>query len=173
MKRLILAALVAVALCVAAAIVIPSMAEARAIRNGSPVRMTIELTGYSFQDNTPRNSNDICCGVVHRKAGGRGTFTDPITVAAPGSGGRGMETPIGTRFYLPTVKRYVVVEDSGASKMSRRHLDMYVDGKGLPKRNSDRCMDQITGRVSAIMNPPPGLSVTPGPLTSARGGCFI
>ena len=131
--------------------------------------MTIELTGYSFQDNQGGNNARICCPVLHRSAGGKGTFEDPITVAVPGHGGKGMETPVATRFYLPTVRRYVIVEDSGASKMGTRHLDMYVGGEGLPRRASDRCMDQITGRVPAVMNPGPGLPVTVGPLTGSAG----
>jgi 3D (Asp-Asp-Asp) domain-containing protein len=173
MRRPIVAVLLALVLCAVVAAIVPMVASARSIRTGTPTRMVIELTGYSFQDNSPSNSNDICCGVVHKKAGGRGTFSDPITVAAPGSA-RSTETPIGTRFYLPSVNRYVVVEDSGASKMSRVHLDVYVDGKDLPRRFSDNCMSEITGKVAAIKNPGPGMPVTPGPLTSSRwAGCLL
>lgn len=136
------------------------------------VTITAELTGYSYQDNNPPGSADICCGVIHQKAGGTGTFADPITTAVPGSGGRGMETPVGTRLYVPKLKRYFVVEDSGATKMRTRHFDLWVDGQGFSKRASDRCMDSFTGRAQVILNPGPGLPVIVGPLTG-RNGCRV
>lgn len=134
--------------------------------------IVISMTGYSFQDNTPANSNDICCGVIHQKAGGTGTFNDPITVAVPGHGGKNMEFPVGTKFYAPSLKRYLIVEDSGASDYAKPHLDVYVDGKGLPKSASDECMSDITGDKTVIQNPGPGYPVTVGALT-ASGGCRI
>lgn len=140
---------------------------------GPGERLSVRMTGYSFQDNTPANSNDICCGVVHKKAGGTGTWADPITVAVPGSGGKGMEFPAGTKFYAPTLKRYLIVEDSGATDTSGYHLDVYVDGQGLPRDASDKCMNTITSdNVAVIKNPGPGQPVTVGPLTGA-GGCRI
>lgn len=172
LRRPVIAVLLALAVSAMVALVVPTLASAK-IRTGTPTKMTIELTGYSYQDNSPPNSSNICCSVLHSRAGGRGTFNDPITVAVPGSG-KSLETPVGTRFYLPTVNRYVVVEDSGASKMNRVHLDVWVDGKDLPKRFSDNCMDEITGRVTAIKNPAAGLPVTSGPLTSPRwAGCLL
>ena len=113
--------------------------------------------------------------ILHQRAGGTGTFDDPITVASPGDSDN-MAFPAGSRFYLPTVRRYVIVEDSGASPApsgTDGHLDMWVDGQDSTKSTSDTCMDKITSRSApAIENPPPGLSVLPGPIT--RGGtCLI
>ena len=53
--------------------------------------------------------------MLHKQAGGTGTFADPITVAVPGHQGD-MDWQPGTKFYLPSVQRYVMVEDSGAAK---------------------------------------------------------
>ena len=39
------------------------------------------LTGYSFWDNTPPGSAAIARPVIHRRAGGSGTYGDPITIA--------------------------------------------------------------------------------------------
>jgi len=42
----------------------------------------------------------------------------------------------GTRFYLPTVQRYAIVEDSGASPAPSgqdRHLDMWVGGRPISR----------------------------------------
>lgn len=149
-------------------------AEAATTRTGEPHRVTVELTGYSWQDNTPPHSSRICCGTVHRRAGGTGTYADPITVAVPGNAGHSMETPAGTRFYAPTLRRYLIVEDSGATKLHRTHLDVWVDGKDLPRRHSDQCMNDITGRTKVIIHPDPGEKVTVGPLTDPnKPGCRI
>lgn len=113
--------------------------------------------------------------IVHPKAGGTGTYTDPITVAVPGSKDN-MTIPASTRFYLPSVARYVIVEDSGASPAppgTDAHLDMWVDGEGGSKAASDACMNQITSKAAeAIENPPPNLPVLPGPIT-LNGRCNI
>ena len=143
-----------------------------------PVRdLHIWLTGYSFQDNTPPSSAIVSAPILHKNAGGTGTYTDPITVAVPGHASDGdMAWKGGTRFYLPTVQRYVIVEDSGASPAPSGqdgHLDMWVDGQGGSKSASDNCMDKITGTgIPAIMNPPPGKPVIVGPITS-DGTCHI
>jgi len=135
-------------------------------------QLTVQLTGYSFQDNTPPGSSQVCCSVLHSVAGGQGTFEDPITVAVPGSAGQGMLFTQGTRFYLPTVQRYVIVEDSGASAYGLPHLDMWVDGRGGSLSAVENCMDAITGRVPAELNPPPGRPVIAGPIASGYG-CHI
>jgi hypothetical protein len=143
-----------------------------------PVRnLHIWLTGYSFQDNTPPSSATVSAPILHKVAGGTGTYNDPITVAVPGHASDGdMAWKGGTRFYLPTVQRYAVVEDSGASPAPSGqdgHLDMWVDGQGGSKSASDSCMDKITGTgIPAIMNPPPGKPVIVGPITS-NGTCHI
>ena len=166
-KILVVGAIVATALVVTA---IPALAATkRGFVSGPTHTITARLTGYSYFDNTPPGSADICCPVIHSKAAGTGTYTDPITTAVPGSGGRGMETPAGTRIYIPKLRKYFVVEDSGASKYGTRHFDLWVDGQGHPRRASDRCMDQVTGSAQVVLNPRPGLPVTVGPLTGSNG----
>jgi len=138
-------------------------------------QLTIWLTGYSWQDNTPPGSSIVSAPVVHREAGGQGTFTDPITVAVPGHIGS-MAFPAGTKFYLPSVKRYVIVEDTGASAApagTDGHLDMWIGGQGGTREATDACMDSFTSKdAPAILNPPPGLPVLPGPIF-ANGACHI
>jgi hypothetical protein len=137
--------------------------------------LRIWLTGYSFQDNTPPGSAVVSHPILHRKAGGSGTYADPITVASPGSAQHMAFRP-GTKFYLPSVLRYVIVEDSGASPApsgTQGHLDMWVDGQGGSKDASDACMDLLTTKHAvALLNPPPGYPVMPGPIT-ANGTCHI
>jgi hypothetical protein len=78
-----------------------------------------------------------------------------------------MEWPPGTRFYLPGIRRYVIVEDSGAGRTPagvEGHLDVWVGGKGAPADEVDAEMDRITGDVTAELSPPRGRPVIKGPL---------
>lgn len=144
------------------------------------------LTGYSYFDNTPPGSADISHPVLHDKAGGTGTWQDPTTVAVGHSiigGNDVLDWPQGTRFYIPALKRYFLVEDScgdgsrpqngpchtGYPSGASTWLDVYVDGQSAGRDASDDCMSQITGVVTAIVDPPPGLPVTVGPISSAKG----
>lgn len=139
---------------------------------GTSKQLKIELTGYSYQDNTPPGSAEVSNPVLHKKAGGTGTYADPITVAVPGKGSGIFKA--GSRFYLPTVKRYVIAEDTGASAAGSGdgHLDMWIGGEGGTKSATDACMNKITGDVPAEYNPPPGRPVLPGPIY-ANGKCNI
>jgi len=129
-------------------------------------QLTIWLTGYSWQDNTPPGSSKVGEPVLHTVADGTGTFADPITVATPGHSGN-QEWQPGTKFYLPTVQRYVIVEDSGAAKAppgTDTHLDLWSAGQDGTKPDVDTCMEKFTGRVPAQLNPPDGLPVMTGPI---------
>jgi hypothetical protein len=129
-------------------------------------QLNIWLTGYSWQDNTPPGSSVVGEPVLHQQAGGTGTFADPITVAVPGHQGAMAWQP-GTRFYLPTVKRYVIVEDSGASRApagTDTHLDMWIGGQDGTLAATNACEDSLTARVAAELNPPNNLPVLVGPI---------
>jgi 3D (Asp-Asp-Asp) domain-containing protein len=148
----------------------PTPAQAAALTGRAGKKVAVELTGFSFHDNTPEGSPAVCCGVLHRTAGGKGTFADPITVAVAGSDSS-MAFKAGTRFYLPRLQRYVIVEDSGASSGSN-HLDVWIDGRDGSKSVTDACMDRITGDSTGELNPPPGRPVIVGPIFS-RGKCKL
>lgn len=138
----------------------------------SPGRqLRIELTGYSWQDNTPPGSATVSHPVLHARAGGSGTYANPITVAVPGSGSS-MEFEAGTRLYLPAVRRYVIVEDSGASDAELPHLDLWIDGRTGTRADTDACMEALTGTTTAVLNPGPGYPVISGPIYSG-GTCRI
>ena len=141
---------------------------------GGQKQLTIWLTGYSWQDNTPPGSSVVGEPVLHKTAGGTGTFADPITVAVPGHQGD-MDWQPGTKFYLPTVQRYVMVEDSGAAKPpsgADTHLDMWIGGQDGTKASTDDCEGQLTGDVPAVVNPPDNERVMAGPIFAA-GQCAI
>ena len=141
---------------------------------GTVRELRVYLTGYTWQDNTPPNSAIISNPVLHRAADGQGTYDDPITAAVPGTRDK-LTWPAGTRFYLPSIERYVIVEDAGASRAPRgakAHLDVWVDGRDATRAATDACAKAFTGMVRAELNPPPGRTVLPGPIY-AQGACRI
>lgn len=148
----------------------PGVPDRPGLANGHPLR--VQLTGYSWQDNTPPYSDIISRPVLHRGADGQGTYGDPITVAVPGTR-ENPSWPPGTRFYLPSIQRYVIVEDTGASpSKAAAHLDVWIDGRDGSRAATDECMRRLTGTVVAELNPPPGRPVIPGPIF-AGGSCRI
>ena len=142
------------------------------------------LTGYSYWDNTPPGSAAIARPVIHSEAAGTGTYKDPITIAVGYRlvGGRAkLDFRAGTRFYIPRINRYVIVEDicgdgpkphlTGCHRGKNGHpwLDVYVDGKRAGQAAANACMYSITGMHKFIMNPRKDYPVTIGALTES--GC--
>jgi hypothetical protein len=130
-------------------------------------RFTAYLTGYSYWDNTPPGSAEISKPVIHNRAGGTGTYNDPITIAVGHSISGGRQTldfPPGTRFYLERLQKYAIVEDvcgDGNTPQNgpchtgfkgRPWLDIYVGGKGA-QAASETCMRRITAMQPMIMHP--------------------
>lgn len=144
------------------------------------------LTGYSYWDNTPPGSAAIARPVIHRRAGGTGTYEDPITIAVGHSivGGRQtLDFPAGTRFYIGALRKYAIVEDvcgdgprpqngpchSGYNGLP--WLDIYVGGQQHGAAAANECMRRITAVHTFIINPVQGYPVIPGELTAT--GCQI
>ncbi|HSG54645.1 MAG TPA: hypothetical protein VLA45_04250, partial [Paracoccaceae bacterium] len=126
------------------------------------------VTGYSYWDNTPPGSSEISHPVVHRRAGGTGTYDDPITLAVGHQiiGGRDLlDYQAGTRFYLKSLRKYAIVEDTCGDGFRPQAgpchtgykgnpwLDIYVDGAGSRRAASDQCMNKITRIQTVIVNP--------------------
>ncbi|MFB7781062.1 hypothetical protein [Streptomyces bauhiniae] len=141
-------------------------------------------TGYTWFDNTPRGSAQISDPVLHHGAGGTGTYADPITLAVGHSSAGGKDTldyPAGTRFYMPRVRRYFIVEDAcgdgGSPQNGPCHslktapqgattwVDMYVGGGSGDNESAVRnCTDKVTGLNTIVENPGADLPVVEGPL---------
>jgi hypothetical protein len=163
---------------------------------GERVVSDVYTTGYTWFDNTPAGSGRISHPMVHSRAGGTGTFDDPVTMAVGHSLASGhdvLDFSAGTRFYLPHVRRYFVVEDScgdGATPQShgchnvstapagaRRWVDLYVGG-GVDddKAAVQRCAGRVTDGDRAlhimVADPDPGYLVVKGPLFQ-HGECTM
>lgn len=146
----------------------------------------IYLTGYTYWDNTPPGSSAIARPVLRQRAGGDGTWQSPITIAVGHSivGGRQtLDYPAGTRFYLPRLRKYAIVEDvcgDGPTPQGgpchtghngHPWLDIWIGGKGVSPAASDACARRITAVQSAIINPPRDLPVQAGEI--ATDGCKV
>lgn len=149
---------------------------------------TFFVTGYSWWDNTPPGSSRISQPVIHKTAGGAGTYSDPITLAVghtiTADGEDVLDYPPGTRMYIPNLRRYVIVEDTcgdGPNPQDRAchighdtrrgwvpWIDVYVDGKDASKDKSDACMNKIMGVTRVVMDPAPDYIVAPGPISDGK-----
>ncbi|WP_157366315.1 hypothetical protein [Arthrobacter sp. Soil763] len=139
------------------------------------------ITAYTWYDNTPEGSPDISHPVLHKKAGGRGTYADPVTIAVGHSLETGQDVldfPAGTRIYLPDVRRYFIVEDTCGDGPApeegpchadaARHggastwLDAWIGGEGEGESFAQRCAEQVTGVRAAVFHPADNFVVAPG-----------
>ncbi len=123
----------------------------------------VYTTGYTWWDNSPPGSAAISHPVLHRTAGGVGTYADPITLAVAYSG-KTPQFPYGTRFYLPRWKKYFIVEDiCGACDRHptdvKYKIDLWLDARKLSKDAARKCTYANTGTTTAVRNPPRGLAV--------------
>lgn len=144
------------------------------------VTLLAYTTGYSWYDNTPAGSAEISHPIIHQSAGGIGTYNDPVTLAVGHSliGGKDiLDYPAGTKFYLPFLKKYVIVEDTCGDGNNPQAgpchtgyqgnvwLDVYV-GKGSSKASSDNCMNVITAVHQVIQNPASTYPVVTGDIAA-------
>ncbi|MEJ1990942.1 MAG: hypothetical protein P8X50_04255 [Maritimibacter sp.] len=149
-------------------------------------RFAAYVTGYSYWDNTPPGSAEISKPVIHRKAGGRGTYNDPITIAVGHviEGGRQtLDFQKGTRFYIARLRKYAIVEDvcgdgnrpqdgpCHTGFQGRPWLDIYIEGARVSAAAATQCANQLTAVQQVIINPQPNYAVDVGPI--AESGCRV
>lgn len=150
--------------------VVVDAAAQDALRASDEIRLRVYLTGYSYWDNTPPQSRAIARPMVHERAGGIGTYEDPVTLAV---GHRYVDRtfipdyPPGTRFYFPLLQKYAVVEDlcgdGFAPQLGPCHighqghpwLDLYIGGDAHGPAQAEACTRAITGIQPAMMHPRP------------------
>ena len=166
----------------------PPVSATTAATSGTAERViSAYVTGYSWFDNTPAGSVTVSNPVVHASAGGTGTWQDPITVAVGHSLASGHDVlrwRAGTRFYLPSLQRYLVVEDTcgdgptpqngpcstGYPAPASTWLDVWIDGRSNTRSRANACASVITGTRNAIVNPRPDHPVSSGAI-AAGGSC--
>lgn len=148
------------------------------------------VTAYTWFDNTPEGSPDISNPVLHKKAGGTGTYEDPVTIAVGHSTATGkdvLDVPAGTRIYLPDVRRYFIVEDTCGDGPTPENgpchdgavdhggasvwIDMWIGGEGESASFARRCTRQLTGVVTAVFKPAADYVVASGEGVIHDGRC--
>jgi hypothetical protein len=168
-----------------------STAQARPASNEK--KLSVYTTGYTYWDNTPPGSSIIAFSksdgypTVHSAAGGAGTYADPITLAVGHVIKDGKDTPDykpGTRFYIPSLSRYFIVEDTCGDGDAPQdipchtdidhpgvvQLDVWLGGAQATSESADACARALTGIRLAIENPEPTYPATPGELLQ-NGTC--
>jgi hypothetical protein len=146
---------------------------------GGGTTTTVDVTFYGAYDNDPKGSTDISNPVLHQKAGGVGTFADPLTFASPTGSG---EYAIGAKIYVPLVQKYYIREDTCAVSWTApngcgavSHVDLYV-GNPSDSQAVVQCEESLTpsgGKASIIVNPPATLTVDPNPIwNQSTGACM-
>jgi hypothetical protein len=163
-----------------------------AVHETGAVVTTAYTTGYGYWDNTPAGSAAVSHPVLHRTAGGTGTWADPVTVAVGHSITGGVDTldyPAGTRLYVPNLQKYLIVEDTcgdgdtpqngpchtGAPAGTSVWLDVWIGGSSGTQAAADACGSALTDANGAahtvIVNPSVRTyKVTPGDVLSG-GAC--
>jgi hypothetical protein len=143
--------------------------------------MSAYTTAYSYFDNTPPGSATISNPVLHKTAGGTGSYADPVTLAVGHSLASGkdvLDVPEGTRFYLPDLRKYAMVEDTCGDGKSPQNgpchrldtpgnkapqgatiwVDVWAGGQtGSTRSQADKCMSKVTdgnGAVHTIIKNP-------------------
>jgi hypothetical protein len=145
------------------------------------------LTFYGWWDNTPPGGA-IAYPQIHKTAGGKGTYADPITFATTSKA-----LKPGTKVYVPRVKKYFIMEDSctecsqdwdgrgpnGGPKL--RHIDLWIGGKGGSPMAAIDCEDALTHYNAdgtpvmepVIANPSANETVDPVPIfNTGTGACY-
>jgi hypothetical protein len=133
-------------------------------RNPTTVKATI--TFYGWPDNSPPG-NQIAHPVIHRHAGGDGTYCNPTTFATERANNK--EIPYGIKIYVPFIKQYFIREDlcaasgpkSGSGSNGCKHLwfDLWIGGTAKSNFHAVvKCERRLTPnqKVSVILWPRDG-----------------
>jgi 3D (Asp-Asp-Asp) domain-containing protein len=118
---------------------------------------------YGFPDNDPPFSAIIAHPVVHRHAGGIGTFDNPITFASDPR-----VVPFGTKIYVPYLQKYFIMEDICAEAVHQpgvSHVDLWAGGNASTDVAALLAVEDADTRNAAtiVINANPGhpVNVTP------------
>jgi len=152
-----------------------------------PTTVKATITFYGWPDNSPPG-NRIAHGVIHKRAGGDGTYCNPTTFATERSNNKSI--PYGIKIYVPFLKQYFIREDlcaasgpttgSGQNGCYKLWFDLWVGGTAKSKPHQVvRCERLLTpnSKVAVILYPRDGMPVArPGPIyrnnPPPNGSCY-
>lgn len=159
------------------------------------VQSHVYVTGYTYFDNTPAGRT-ISAPVLHSTAEGAGTYEDPVTLAVGHvlNGDQDiLDYPQGTRFYIPSLERYFIVEDTcgdgtkpqngpchrlnapgdSAPKGATAWIDVWLDGQAQGEQAVNACAAALTGLHTVVIRPAAGYRVAGGHGVLHDGRCDV
>ncbi len=140
-----------------------------------PTNVSATITFYGWPDNSPPG-NKIAHGVIHKRAGGDGTYCNPTTFATERANDKTI--PYGIKIYVPFLQQYFIREDlcaasgpkkgSGSNGCKGLWFDLWIGGDAKSKAHDViKCERELTpnGKVTVILYPKEGMPVQyPGPI---------
>jgi len=140
-----------------------------------PANVKATITFYGWPDNAPPG-NKIAHPVIHKHAGGDGTYCNPTTFATERRNDK--QIPYGIKIYVPFLKQYFIREDlcttsgpptgSGSNGCYLLWFDLWIGGNAKSKKRAVfECERKLTPptRVRVILWPHDGMPVAhAGPL---------
>jgi hypothetical protein len=147
------------------------------VLSATETKLVAYTTAYTYYDNTPAGSPEISDPILHSVAGGTGTFANPVTIAVGHSIINGkdiLDYPAGTKFYIPNLRKYFIVEDTCGDGSTPQNgpchsgyqghvwLDMWIDGKGSSSSAANNCAEAVTDLHTVIKNPASNYAVVSG-----------
>lgn len=134
-----------------------------------PTDVKATITFYGWPDNSPPG-NKIAHPIIHKHAGGDGTYCNPTTFATERANDKAI--PYGIKIYVPFIKQYFIREDlcaasgpkSGSGSQGCRGLwfDLWIGGTATSNKHAViACERKLTpnGKVDVILWPDDGLPV--------------
>ena len=135
----------------------------------APKNAMATITFYGYPDNAPPGKA-IAHPVIHRHAGGDGTYCNPTTFATEKANNR--DIPYGTKIYVPFIEKYFVREDlcaasgppvgSGSNGCYKLWFDLWIGGNAHSSVKAlVACERKLTpnGKVRVVLDAGPNLPV--------------
>ncbi|HXO18263.1 MAG TPA: hypothetical protein VN909_08825 [Candidatus Dormibacteraeota bacterium] len=152
-----------------------------------PTNVKATITFYGWPDNSPPG-NKIARPILHRHAGGDGTYCNPTTFATERKNNK--QIPYGIKIYVPFLKQYFIREDecapsgpptgSGSNGCYKLWFDLWIGGNAKSKPHAVvLCERNLTPnqQVPVVLWPRDGMPVAhAGPIYRNQpppdGSCY-